>query len=185
MTDLIDADGYRANVAIVLTNEDKQVFWAGRVGRRGWQFPQGGIQADETPLAAMYRELEEEIGLQEADVDVLGSTGDWLRYKLPRRYQRTRSVPLCIGQKQRWYLLRLKTDAAAIRFDSSGTPEFDRWCWVDFWYPLRKVVFFKRGVYKRALNELGGQLFGDRPPSRRGSRRRSPVYNDDGVVKRV
>lgn len=175
MSDLIDAEGYRANVAIVLTNKNRQVFWAGRAGRRGWQFPQGGIQQDEAPLEAMYRELEEEIGLHEADVELIGQTGSWLKYDLPERYQRSRSEPLCIGQKQLWYLLRLKTDADAICFDAGDKPEFDRWCWVDFWYPLRKVIFFKRKVYRQALEELSQHLFNGKPPPKRGSRRRSRI----------
>ncbi len=176
MADLIDSDGYRANVAIVLCNDQHQVFWAGRAGRRGWQFPQGGIHDNETPEQAMFRELGEEIGLREQDVEVIGKTSDWLRYNLPRRYQRSHSQPRCIGQKQLWYLLRLKGDTSSICFDNGETPEFDRWCWVDFWYPLRKVIFFKRAVYKKALKELADQLFDGDPPSRRSSRRRSPVH---------
>ncbi|MBT8136956.1 MAG: RNA pyrophosphohydrolase [Gammaproteobacteria bacterium] len=172
---MIDSDGYRANVAIVLTNENRQVFWAGRAGRRGWQFPQGGVEKDETPLAAMYRELEEEIGLREDDVELLGQTSDWLRYDLPERYRRSRSYPVCVGQKQLWYLLRLNSDIDAICFDTGDKPEFDRWCWVDFWYPLRKVIFFKRQVYRQALEELGNHLFDGNPPPKRGSKRRSRI----------
>jgi len=179
MTDLIDSDGYRANVAIVLTNDHGQVFWAGRVGRRGWQFPQGGIQADETPLEAMYRELEEEVGLSQQDVEVLAKTSDWLKYNLPKRYQRSRSEPLCVGQKQLWYLLKLTGDQDSIRFNKSDSPEFDRWCWVDFWYPLRKVIFFKRGVYKQALEELARPLFSGDPPPKKQSKRRSPIRRID------
>ncbi len=174
MSDLIDEDGYRANVAIVLTNNRQHVFWAGRANRRGWQFPQGGIRAGESPLQAMYRELEEEIGLRADQVDVIGHTDDWLHYRLPRRYQRSGAHPVCVGQKQRWYLLRL-TGEEEFRFDTSDSPEFDRWCWVDFWYPLRNVIFFKRRVYRNALEQLAPLLFDDRVPERSGSRRRSPV----------
>ena len=60
---VIDPDGYRPNVGIVLLKDDGRVFWARRVGRDGWQFPQGGMRSDETPIEAMYRELEEETGL--------------------------------------------------------------------------------------------------------------------------
>ncbi|NND59451.1 MAG: RNA pyrophosphohydrolase [Gammaproteobacteria bacterium] len=171
---MIDEDGYRANVAIVLTNSKRHVFWAGRVNRRGWQFPQGGILDGETAEQAMYRELEEEIGLQAADVEVLGHTDDWLRYRLPKRFQRTHSEPLCVGQKQRWFLLRLVGEEN-FRFDTGTSPEFDRWCWVDFWYPVRNVIFFKRRVYKRALSQLAPLLFKDDIPERGGSKRRSPV----------
>lgn len=184
MNDIIDDDGYRANVAIVLCNTDRHVFWAGRAGRRGWQFPQGGIVAGEDPLDAMYRELGEEVGLERDDVEVIGETQDWLRYRLPRRYRRSHSQPVCVGQKQRWYLLRLTGDEGSLALDSSDSPEFDRWCWVDFWYPLRNVIFFKRAVYRRALRELAPLLF-EEPPARRPCRRRSPVYRAGDPLTRA
>lgn len=107
MTDFIDEEGFRANVGIVLSNGERRLFWGGRAGRDGWQFPQGGIQPHEDPRDAMFRELAEEIGLTPEDVELVGQTRGWLRYRLPRRYVRRDSQPLCIGQKQRWYLLRL------------------------------------------------------------------------------
>ena len=149
---VIDPDGYRPNVGIVLMREDGQVFWARRVRRDGWQFPQGGMRSDETPVEAMYRELREETGLLPEHVEVLGSTPGWLRYRLPSRaIRRGGPGPVCIGQKQVWFLLRLLADESAVRFDITDTPEFDHWRWVDFWYPVDHVVTFKRAVYARAL----------------------------------
>ncbi len=148
---MIDVDGYRLNVGIVLLNARGQVFWARRVRRDGWQFPQGGMNSDETPDEAMYRELEEETGLRADQVEVLGSTHGWLRYRLPARYLRKGQRPRCIGQKQVWFLLRLLDKDSALRLDTHETPEFDLWCWVDFWYPALHVVDFKRDVYRRAL----------------------------------
>jgi len=75
---VIDPDGYRPNVGIVLMRQDGQVFWARRVRRDGWQFPQGGMNTDETPVEAMYRELQEETGLLPEHVEVLGATPGWL-----------------------------------------------------------------------------------------------------------
>ena len=158
MQDHIDSEGFRANVGIVLSRYDGQVFLGGRACQRGWPFPQGGIALGETAEAAMYRELHEEIGLAQTDVDVLGSTHGWLRYHLPKKYQRSNSLPLCVGQKQRWFLLRLTSDETRLRFDSTGEPEFDRWRWVDYWHPVREVIFFKRKVYAQALRELGQYL---------------------------
>ena len=151
---MIDPDGYRPNVGIVLMHEDGRVFWARRIRRDGWQFPQGGMNTDETPLEAMYRELEEETGLQAHHVDVLGATPGWLRYRLPPRAIRHQERAVCIGQKQVWFLLRLKGDESAVRLDATGHPEFDRWRWVDFWYPIDNVVMFKRRVYASALHHL-------------------------------
>ncbi len=164
MTDHIDEDGFRANVGIILCNDAGQLLLAGRAGQRGWQFPQGGIQPDEDPEQAMFRELEEEVGLAHADVSVLGTTVPWLRYRLPRRYLRRNSVPLCVGQKQIWFMLKLETDDQAVRFDKCDVPEFDRWRWVDYWQPVREVIYFKRRVYSRALENLGPLLFADGLP---------------------
>lgn len=123
-----------------------------------WQFPQGGIKTHETPEAAMFRELHEETGLTREHVEVIGSTRRWLNYDLPRRYIRKNCRPLCIGQKQRWFLLRLTSTENHVRFDCSDRPEFDDWRWVHYWHPLRDVVYFKRGVYRKALAELGVML---------------------------
>ena len=151
---MIDPDGYRPNVGIILMHPDGRVFWARRVRRDGWQFPQGGMRSDETPLEAMYRELEEETGLRQEHVEVLAATPGWLRYRLPRRFLRPAQRPMCIGQKQVWFLLRLVADEGHVRLDHSDHPEFDRWQWVDFWYPSEHVVDFKREVYIRALHHV-------------------------------
>lgn len=153
---MIDPDGYRPNVGIVLMHGDGRLFWARRVGRDGWQFPQGGMNSDETPLEAMFRELFEETGLHPHHVEVLGSTPGWLRYRLPKRFVRRRERPTCIGQKQVWFLLRMLGNEADVQLDHSDRPEFDSFTWVDFWYPVENVVDFKRDVYQRALSHLAG-----------------------------
>lgn len=152
---MIDNDGFRPNVGIMLTNDRGQLLWARRVGGQdAWQFPQGGINANETPEQALYRELHEEIGLHPEDVEILACTRGWLRYRLPSRLVRHNSQPLCVGQKQKWFLLRLRTDDSRICLENGGRAEFDDWRWVSYWYPLSKVVAFKRDVYRRALKEL-------------------------------
>jgi putative (di)nucleoside polyphosphate hydrolase len=164
MGDLIDKDGFRANVGIVLMDDAGQLFLGRRSGGRGWQFPQGGVRHDETPEEALFRELHEEIGLTADDVAIVAQTASWLRYRLPQRYVRRDSLPLCIGQKQRWFLLRLVRPVAQFRFDTTGTPEFDRWRWVDYWQPVREVIYFKRPVYVRALQELAQIMSPGAPP---------------------
>jgi len=152
---VIDSDGFRANVGIVLANDRGQVLWARRVGGRdAWQFPQGGINADESPEQALYRELHEEVGLSPEAVQILGTTRGWLRYRLPRRFIRKGQNPVCIGQKQKWFLLRLLADDGAVQLDLNDKPEFDHWRWVSYWYPLNQVISFKREVYRRAMKEL-------------------------------
>ena len=172
---VIDPDGYRPNVGIVLMHPDGRVFWARRVHRDGWQFPQGGMNSDETPLEAMYRELREETGLLPEHVEVLGATPGWLRYRLPQRAIRRNDRLVCIGQKQVWFLLRLTGQESDLRLDLTDKPEFDHWRWVDFWYPVEHVVMFKRGVYARALSHLAPaarQVAGAQavPPPEPGSR---------------
>lgn len=169
---MIDSQGFRPNVGIILCNKDRQVFWGRRVGQNAWQFPQGGIKSNESPLEAMYRELEEEVGLRPEHVEVLGCTSRWLRYHLPPRFIRKNCNPVCIGQKQIWFLLRLVARDCDVCLRATDHPEFDAWRWSDYWVPLDTVIEFKREVYQQALTELSRVLFrnGRRPPSRRGAK---------------
>ncbi len=165
-SDHIDSDGFRANVGIILSNDAGKLLLAGRIGSKGWQFPQGGMRENESAEEAMFRELHEEVGLREDDVEILGATSDWLRYRLPEKFVRHGSKPLCIGQKQRWFILRLTGPDERVRVDCSETPEFDRWRWVEFWRPVNEVIYFKRRVYARALHELGPHLYPQGLPPR-------------------
>lgn len=150
-------DGYRPNVGMILLNAVNQVFWARRVGQLGWQFPQGGMHRDETPEQALYRELYEEVGLQPPQVEIVARTRGWLRYDLPERYRRAspkNAFRPIRGQKQIWFLLRLLESDSAVRLDCCDRPEFDAWCWVDYWRPLEAIIEFKKEVYRQALTEL-------------------------------
>ncbi|MDH3000068.1 RNA pyrophosphohydrolase [Chelonobacter oris] len=151
---MIDFDGYRPNVGIIICNPQGQVLWAKRCGQNSWQFPQGGINQGETPEQAMYRELFEEVGLSRQDVKILAVSKGWLRYKLPKRLVRNDGNPVCIGQKQRWFLLMLVSDEKNINMQATQAPEFDGWRWVSYWYPVRQVIAFKREVYRRVMKEF-------------------------------
>jgi putative (di)nucleoside polyphosphate hydrolase len=151
---VIDEEGFRHGVGIILVNAKRQVFLAKRVGKIAWQFPQGGLKSNESPEDAMYRELKEEIGLHPEDVQVITKTRRWLRYRLPKRLVRHYSKPVCIGQKQKWFLLLLVNKDAKINLLETDTPEFDSWAWVSYWYPLTQVVAFKRRVYSLAMKEF-------------------------------
>jgi putative (di)nucleoside polyphosphate hydrolase len=165
--DIIDSDGFRANVGIVLMRRDGTVFLGRRTGGKGWQFPQGGVREGERLEQALYRELREEIGLAQADVEIVGRTAHWLRYRLPPRYIRRNRHPLCVGQKQHWFLLRLAREPVAFDFTSTGEePEFDEWRWTEFWEPVREVIYFKRKVYRSALVELAPAAFPAGQPAR-------------------
>ena len=142
-------------MGIIVCNHGGEVLWGRRIGgRNSWQFPQGGMHGGETPEQAMFRELNEEIGLEPSHVSILGCTRGWLRYRLPSRFIRKHERPVCIGQKQKWFLLRLEADDNAVQVDAHDDPEFDGWRWVSWWYPVTAVVDFKREVYRAALGEL-------------------------------
>ncbi len=151
---MIDHEGYRPNVGIILCNKHNQVFWGKRVREHSWQFPQGGIKQGETPEEAMYRELYEEIGLKPEHIKILGRTRDWLRYDVPSHWVRREWRGLYRGQKQIWFLLRLTGRDSDICLRTSRHPEFDAWRWADYWVPLENVIEFKKQVYHLALGEL-------------------------------
>ncbi len=152
---MIDKAGFRPNVGIMIADGRGRLLWARRVQNdNAWQFPQGGIDRHESPEEAMYRELYEEVGLEPAHVDVIASTRGWLQYRLPSKLVRRNQNPVCIGQKQKWFLLKLTADSEAICFDRGEKPEFSDWQWVSYWYPVGQVVSFKRDVYRQALKEL-------------------------------
>jgi putative (di)nucleoside polyphosphate hydrolase len=155
---MIDRDGYRPNVAIVLVNGRNQVFWGKRVKEHAWQFPQGGIKPGETPEQAMYRELQEETGLWPQHVKILGRTRDWLHYNVPTHWVKREWRGTYKGQKQIWFLLRLVGRDCDISLRASGHPEFDAWRWHDYWVPLEAVIDFKRESYRLGLEQLAGFL---------------------------
>ena len=155
---MIDRDGYRPNVAIVLVNGRNQVFWGKRIKEHAWQFPQGGIKPGETPEEAMYRELNEETGLEPQHVRVLGRTREWLHYNVPTHWVKREWRGTYKGQKQIWFLLRLVGRDCDVSLRASGHPEFDAWRWHEYWVPLDTVIDFKRDVYRQALEQLAGFL---------------------------
>src|SRR5690606_12224960 len=107
---VVDEEGFRPNVGIILADDEGKLLWARRLGSQdAWKFPQGGIKNNEAPELALYREMDEEIGLKPEDVEIIGLTRGWLRYRLPKRLIRDQE-PRCIGQKQKWFLLRLLGD---------------------------------------------------------------------------
>jgi len=160
---MIDRDGYRPNVGIILCNAKNEVFWGKRIKEHSWQFPQGGIKRGESPEQAMYRELYEEVGLQPQHVRILGRTKSWLRYDVPSHWVRKEWRSTYKGQKQIWYLLRLTGRDCDVSLRASGHPEFDAWRWHEYWIPLESVIEFKREVYQSALTELEHYLHRGHP----------------------
>ncbi|MDP5008027.1 MAG: RNA pyrophosphohydrolase [Glaciimonas sp.] len=160
---MLDREGFRPNVGIILLNGQNEVWWGKRVREHSWQFPQGGIKYGETPEQAMFRELEEEIGLGAEHVKIIGRTRDWLRYEVPDHFIKRDIRGHYRGQKQIWFLLRMTGRDCDVNLRLTEHPEFDAWRWHDYWVPLDVVIEFKRDVYQRALQEFSRFL--TRPPS--------------------
>jgi putative (di)nucleoside polyphosphate hydrolase len=185
---MLDRDGFRPNVGIILLNQKSQVFWGKRIRTHSWQFPQGGIDRGENPEQAMFRELHEEVGLHPQHVQVLARTRDWLRYEVPDRFIRRDARGHYKGQKQIWFLLQLVGYDWNLNLRATDHPEFDAWRWNEYWVPLDVVVEFKRGVYEMALTELSRYVprpDGRHEPARVDQRNRylrSGIRHRDGSV---
>lgn len=151
---MLDREGFRPNVGIILLNASNEVWWGKRVREHSWQFPQGGIKYGESPEQAMFRELEEETGLRPEHVKIIGRTRDWLRYEVPDHFIKREIRGHYRGQKQIWFLLRMVGRDCDVNLRASTHPEFDAWRWHEYWVPLDVVIEFKRGVYQLALQEL-------------------------------
>ena len=156
---MLDREGFRPNVGIILVNPKNEVFWGKRIREHSWQFPQGGIKYGESPEQAMFRELHEELGLKPEHVHILGRTRDWLRYEVPDQYIRREWRGNYRGQKQIWYLLRLVGRDCDVCLRATDHPEFDAWRWNEYWVEFDQVIEFKRSVYEQALTELSRVLF--------------------------
>lgn len=178
---MLDRDGFRPNVGIILLNQRNQVFWGKRLRTHSWQFPQGGIKQGESPEQAMFRELHEEVGLLPEHVRIVARTREWMRYEVPNHYIRRDARGHYKGQKQIWFLLELVGRDTDMNLRATNHPEFDAWRWNDYWVPLDAVIEFKRGVYQSALTELarflphqGGNRY------LRGHLRDGTGHHDDG-----
>ncbi len=148
---------YRKCVGLVLINRDNLVFLGRRLSlqHRSWQFPQGGIEPGETEEAALYRELREETGLEPGDVELLGQSRGWHSYRIPPRMRNSSKFPSSIvGQRQRWFLLRLLSDDSRIDLNFGESPEFSEWRWVRAEEAVEEIVYFKRSLYRAVIGEF-------------------------------
>lgn len=147
---------YRPNVGIALFNQKGELFMARRKDLPGeiWQFPQGGIDEGETPEEAVWREMQEEIGTQKADI--IAAREEWFLYDLPDHLIGKALGGEFRGQKQKWFLFRFTGMDADIKLDSFEAVEFDAWQWVSPQDILSGTynLGFKKDVYARLLPSL-------------------------------
>ncbi|MAR95569.1 MAG: RNA pyrophosphohydrolase [Gammaproteobacteria bacterium] len=151
--------GYRLNVGLIVANKKGQLLLCKRKGMNSWQFPQGGIDFTEGSLKAAKRELYEEVGIKSKSVKLINSLDDWLKYDVPKKSRRRKLINSNFkGQKQKWFLFRLKENVE-ISFENDPDNEFDDFKWVSYWYPLNVIISFKEKVYREALNKLKYSFF--------------------------
>ncbi|WP_420450349.1 NUDIX domain-containing protein [Ilumatobacter sp.] len=136
---------FRANVVAVVAGEKGRVLAFERIDLPGeWQLPQGGIDQDETPQVAVWRELEEETGLRASQVELVGEYPEWTAYTWPDGPRRNGRL----GQAQRWFFFEVRDR------DVEPTPdgvEFGAWKWVERTWLVDHVVEFRRASYRRVL----------------------------------
>ncbi len=138
---------YRPCVAVTLINKDGLVFVAQRIDTviEAWQMPQGGIDPGESPEDAVFRELEEEIGTNKADI--IAECPDWLTYDLPPDLIGKAWKGRYRGQKQKWFALRFRGKDRDINLETKH-PEFNAWKWVPLHLTPQIIVPFKRKLYE-------------------------------------
>ena len=147
-------EGYRKNVAMVVMNNNRQVLICRRKGTENWQFPQGGIDNNELLEEAMSSDLYEEVGLKRFDVSIIWKTKHAIKYDIPSSIRSKVLGGKFKGQLQTWFLLKIKDDNYSINLNCDDFPEFDMFDWVSYWYPMTKIVEFKKEAYREALKEL-------------------------------
>ena len=141
---------FRAGVGAIILNESGQVLGLERRDIPGsWQFPQGGLKQDEAPFDAVMREVLEETGIEENDLELLASAPRWLAYELP---EEARSEKIGRGQVQRWFLFRFTGQDEAITLGDEK--EFKAWKWMSMVEMVSKVVSFKQAVYQELAEEF-------------------------------
>ena len=146
---------YRSNVGIMLINDDGHVFVGQRLdnNQNAWQMPQGGIDGDEDPQSAAYRELLEETGIEQENVKFLAKSSKWLLYDLPEDLIPKLWGGKYRGQKQKWFLFKFLGTNRDINI-STEHPEFSNWKWMPKENLLEEIVPFKKSVYESVLREF-------------------------------
>jgi len=161
MSDTESALPYRPCVGVMLVNAEGKVFVGKRIDNKegdAWQMPQGGMDPGEEVLAAGYRELAEETGVAEANVQLISRSAEELFYDLPPELVGTLWKGKYRGQRQHWLLLRFTGNDADIDLEAHDPPEFCEWKWVEPEELPNLIVPFKKRGYRAVLEMFGGLI---------------------------
>ncbi len=144
---------YRPNVAAILRRPSGQILIAERLNVQGaWQFPQGGVDEGESFDVALYRELEEEIGVTPDLVNVIQQRGGY-RYAFPKGRLK---YGLYGGQEQTYFLCNYLGTDKDIRLDLHHQ-EFRQVKWIEpKEFQLSWVPKFKKSVYVAVFRDFFG-----------------------------
>ena len=152
MTDLSHLP-YRLCVGVALFNHENKVFVGERIDTPGaWQMPQGGIDEGEDIERAAFREMQEEIGTDKADI--IRVAEEKLRYDIPHEYGpegRNLWGGKYRGQEQTWIAMRFTGQDSDIDLNADDRPEFSDWQWIDLEKTIDLIVPFKRDVYAQLI----------------------------------
>ncbi|CAK8162568.1 RNA pyrophosphohydrolase [Candidatus Xenohaliotis californiensis] len=139
---------YRPCVGIAMINKKGDVFVGKRVNdnQNIWQMPQGGINKNEAPKDAVYRELYEETSVQNAKI--IAQMDKWLYYDIPKHISQRHQFSQYRGQKQMWFLMFFEGDIQEINV-TTKIPEFAQWKWCGWDDVCKNVIFFKKNIYQQ------------------------------------
>ena len=145
---------YRKCVGMMILNDLNQILVGRRIDHPSgyWQMPQGGIDQNENPKEAVWREMMEEIGTNKAEL--IHISNQWLKYNIPKETLMT--LPWgnkFIGQIQKWFVFRFKGNNNDINVGTEN-PEFSEWKWISYKLLVENIVPFKRDIYSKIITEF-------------------------------
>ena len=152
---MLDREGFRPNVGIILLNQRNQVFWGKRHPDHSWQFPQGGIKHGESPGAGDVPRAARGSGAAPEHVRSSAARATGCATRCPTTSSAATRAATTSGQKQIWFLLRLVGRDSDMNLRATDHPEFDAWRWNDYWVPLDVVIEFKRGGLRDGADRTG------------------------------
>ena len=149
---------YRKCVGMMIFNQNKEILVGRRIDHPSgfWQMPQGGIDDDEKPEEAVWREMMEEIGTNNAKL--IKESNQWIQYNIPSDTLKT--LPWgkeYIGQTQKWFAFEFIGKDSEINVGTEN-PEFSEWKWTKIDTIVENIVPFKRDVYSKILKEFNSLL---------------------------